>query len=118
MAARQTPFEASFAAEAVAALHPDAGAAPRHRLAYRVSLPVPLLGQHYVSIAIGREARSGKRITREGQTRLSRSIVAIGVVLTLAFGLFCGLYLAKSFAGINILPGPSPLHQLYLLFHG
>jgi hypothetical protein len=29
--------------------------------------------------------------------------------------LIIGLYLAKSALGINLMPGPSPLHGLYLL---
>ncbi len=76
-----------------------------------------MFGRIYISAVIGRETRSPRRIAREGQTRLGRAAIAAVTLATLAFGLFCGLYLAKSFAGINVLPGPSPLHRLYLLFH-
>ena len=119
MPPRQSAAHARIAAEAVAALHPGAAVAPAspHLLAYRASIPFPVIGRLYISAVIGRESRSPRRIAREGQTRLGRAVIAAATLATLAFGLFCGLYLVKSFAGINLLPGPSPLHE-YALFHG
>ena len=118
MPPRQISSQDDFAERSVATLHPDAPRAAGSLMSYRVSLAMPLLGRYYVSVVIGREARSRQRVAGEGQTRLSRTIIACVTLLTLAFGLFCGLYLIKSFSGINVLPGPSPLHALYALFHG
>ena len=51
--------------------------------------------------------------------RLPLAFMVYASAFTLLFGVFgvvCFLYLLKSMAGIDILPGPSPLHPLYELF--
>ena len=88
-----------------------------HLIDCHVSLPVPMAGRYYAAIKFGRETRRLRRLTAERQGVLSRVIV-IGILLSSAFGLFCGLYLLKSYAGIHIFHGHSPLHPLYELFFG
>jgi len=41
------------------------------------------------------------------------AIGALGTAFILAAGI--GLYILKSKLGINLLPGPSPLHELYVM---
>ena len=89
---------------------------PRHLVEYRVSLPLPFLGRYYVAVVLGREARSQRRLAKEGQTRLSRLMAVVTALLTFGFGLFCVLYLLKCYAGIDLFPGHSPFHPLYVLF--
>lgn len=89
---------------------------PRQSDGYRVSLPVPLLGRFYIAVRLGRETRSAKRLAREGQTRASRLTAAAMALAVFGFGMFCLIYLVKSYAGIDIFSGNSPFHPLYVLF--
>ena len=73
----------------------------------------------YLNIRLGAEQRSQQRLRAEGLVRLPLAFMAYASAFTLLFGLFgvfCFLYLLKSMAGIDIIPGPSPLHPLYELF--
>lgn len=47
--------------------------------------------------------------------RWSEAFLLSGVVLAALVPALAGAYLAKSALGINLLPGPSPLHDL--LYH-
>jgi hypothetical protein len=47
--------------------------------------------------------------------RWSEAFLLSAVAVTTSFPLIGGLYLVKSAMGINIFPGPSPLHDL--LYH-
>lgn len=97
--------------------------ATRHVVDYRVSVPTLFWGSWYVVLLAGRERRNASRLAAEGQTSLGRRTALISLVLglTLAlavFGALCLAYLAKSLAGIDLFPGPSPLHALYALMRG
>ena len=73
----------------------------------------------YLNIRLGAEQRSPQRRVAEGLVRLPLAFMVYASAFTLLFGVFgvvCFLYLLKSMAGIDILPGPSPLHPLYELF--
>ena len=88
----------------------------RNQAHYRVSLPVPLLGRVYLAVRVGREKRRPGRLAREGQTRTARLAGAATGLAIFGFGLFCLLYLLKSWCGIDLLSVNSPLHPLYVLF--
>lgn len=91
-----------------------------HAIDYRVSIPTGLWGSWYVVMLAGRERRNAARLAAEGQTSLSRRTVLISAALLVLlaaalFGALCALYLVKSLLGIDLFPGPSPLHALYVL---
>ena len=72
----------------------------------------------YLALFLGNERRSRARLRREGQTRTTRLLAALGGVAMMAFGAVCAIYLVKSLAGINLMATSSPLHPLYALFIG
>lgn len=97
--------------------------ATRHAIDYRVSVPTLFWGSWYVVLLAGRERRNATRLAAEGQTSLGRRTLLISIMLgtalaLAAFGALCLIYLAKSVAGVDLLPGPSPLHALYALMRG
>lgn len=97
--------------------------ATRHAIDYRVSVPTLFWGSWYLVLLAGRERRNTNRLEREGQTSLGRRTllvsIALGLTVVLAvFGAFCLGYLLKSLSGIDLFPGPSPLHALYALMRG
>jgi hypothetical protein len=103
----------------LSALMTPPSAAGTHTIAYRVS--TWLFGQRiYVALLTGLEARSPGRVRRDGQNMsglafLLRVVLVCGWITlaaaTLALAGVVTLYLAKSFAGIDLMEGPS-------LFHG
>ena len=97
--------------------------ASRHAIDYRVSVPTLFWGSWYVVLLAGRERRNASRLAAEGQTSLGRRTLLISLVLSVmlalaVFGALCLAYLVKSLAGIDLFPGPSPLHALYALMRG
>lgn len=97
--------------------------ARRHAIDYRVSFPTGIWGAWYLVILAGRERRNAARLADEGQTSLRRRTVLISAILLLGlmaalFGVLCALYIVKSLLGIDLFPGPSPLHALYELIRG
>lgn len=88
----------------------------RHSIDYRGTLN--WLGRrYYVSLFAGPEVRttaheswfSPRRLIREGL-----GLASIGAGSVVATGLFIvGLYLVKSLAGINLLDGPSFMHEFF-----
>ena len=92
----------------------DAGARPRATV-LNVSVPTPV-GWYFFTIRFGRERRSLDRLIGEGQVSLAKLslayTLAIWVLAGLAgLGVMVGLYLVKSMAGINLMDGPSFLHN-------
>ena len=94
--------------------------ATRHIVDYRVSVPLPFGKRYYVALLVGRERRNIERLQREGQSETMRIAVLFSVLTAISaglllFGMFCTVYLIKSYSGINLFDGESPLHPLYLL---
>ena len=74
---------------------------------------------YYLTLRLGAERRSPRRLAAEGQVRVplvATAYVTTGSVLFCIFGIFCFLYLLKSMAGINLFAGASPFHPIYALF--
>ena len=85
---------------------------------WRLGFALPAC-RYFVTIRLGAEQRSPNRLAADGQTQVpvaATAYVVAGSGLCLMFGLLCALYLLKSFAGINLFAGASPLHPLYALF--
>ena len=94
--------------------------ATQHLVDYRVSAPLLFGRRYYVTLLIGRERRNLSRLDSEGQSQVTRiamlySALTAMLVGLLLFGMFCAVYLLKSFSGINLFDGESPLHPLYML---
>lgn len=114
--------QGSFTPEQIEAL--DAASsdiATEHLVALRGSLP-GLRTRYYLAFFIGVDRRKKlsqfERLLRSGmrQTTTRRFIIAtfLALVLTLVlFSLFCGLYVLKSVAGINVFEGHSFLHEFF-----
>ncbi|MDX2158473.1 MAG: hypothetical protein SFW09_18390 [Hyphomicrobiaceae bacterium] len=113
---------ASFTATQLSALASGFGQerAP-HLVDFLVSLP--LLGRrYYLRVYLGRERRSYERLLREGQISLARTVLvwsglAWMLVSLLVLGSLVTLYLVKSYFGINLMSGRSPLHFIYELIY-
>ena len=88
-----------------------------HAIALRAS--TRLLGHHvYLALFVGPERRSPGRLVREDQKRsllyvLLCLVLACLVALTMMATCATALYLAKSMLGIDVMDGPSGLHQLF-----
>ena len=86
----------------------------------RIRLGLRLANRRYfVCIGYGVENRNPDRLAAEGQSGIpvtTVSSVVLGSVLFFIFGLFSFLYLLKSYAGLDLFSGNSPLHPLYALF--
>lgn len=87
----------------------------RHVIDYRISLP--LFGRrYYLTILAGPERRSVDRLAREAQVRARRTATFYAVALVIAacvafVALVVAGYVAKSALGVDVLDGPSMLHQ-------
>jgi len=111
------PVRLSFTAEQLSclasALQPEPS---RHKLDWRVSLP--FFGRRfYLTIFAGEERRSLARLLEEGQLDLSRisivySLAALLALSCLLSAVVASLYILKCLLGIDVMPGPSPLHEL------
>ena len=95
--------------------------APGHTIDYRVS--TALLGRRfYLALFSGRELRSPRRVSDDGQQRGFMDFLFEAVLLCLA-GVFLvcllalsglvTLYLVKSALGIDLFEGPSVLHRFF-----
>lgn len=88
----------------------------RHIIDHRAS--ISLFGhRYYIRFLLGPEARSVRRLKDEGQISLTNAVAIILTVAWLALPMFAliiglGLYLVKSFLGIDFFDGPSFLHPL------
>lgn len=93
----------------------------KHGIDFKASIPIVFGMRFYVRFLFGQERRKFKRIEQEGQTKLSRIIIAHYVLIVLilghaVFGVFIWLYLLKSYFRVDLLSGPSILHPLFVLF--
>jgi len=116
-----THIHATFTPEQIEALDAasqEIGAS--HLVAYRAALP-GWRKRYYLAVFVGLDRRrkltSFERLLRSGmrQTatrRLILSTLALLLVLLLLFSLFCGLYVLKSLAGIDVFKGHSFLHDI------
>ena len=82
---------------------------------WNVSMPTPF-GWYYFLIRFGRERRSIGRLASEGQMSIARLSLAYTLAIWLVFGLIglgvmVAVYLIKSYAGIDLMQGPSFLHN-------
>ncbi len=94
---------------------------PGHMIDYRVS--TALLGRRfYLALFSGRELRSPRRVTADGQHRgfmdflfeaILLCLVVTCLVCLLALAGLVTLYLVKSALGIDLLEGPSVLHRFF-----
>jgi hypothetical protein len=95
--------------------------AASHLIELRASAPFPW-GQYYVTLLVGRERRSNRRLRAERQTRWTRQVVVYFLLLSILLALVTGylviLYVIKSALGINIFPGSSPFHFVYEMLYG
>ena len=117
---RATFSETQLAALARSARPQGTPASTRHLVDFRVSIPLLPARRYYVRLLVGRERRNLARLHGEGQSHVTRISIFYGVLTALLagsmlFGMFCALYLLKSFSGINLFEGESPLHPLYIL---
>lgn len=96
------------------ALIPDP---PSHAIDYRVS--IPLAGRRfYITLLAGRERRSLERLAREAQLKAKHIAMFYSVLLLLLICVsFIGFvllgYVAKSALDIDLIDGPSMLHQYF-----
>lgn len=97
------------------ALVPDA---PTHVIDYRVS--IPFFGRRfYITLLAGRERRSLERLAREAQLRAKHIAIFYSIILLFlgcvsVIGLVLLGYLTKSALGIDLMDGPSILHQFFV----
>lgn len=92
-----------------------------HGVDLKASLPLFIKKRMYVRLLFGMERRNDQRIRFEGQTEFHRIAFVQSTIVMLflgysAFGVLCSAYILKSMLGINLLPGPSPLHALFQAF--
>lgn len=88
-----------------------------HLFSVRSSIRLP--GQrYYLTVFFGRERRNLDRLREEGQ--LDPDEVSMAYIIIFAVAFFAsiivvavGLYAIKSFLGIDIFDGPSPLHGMF-----
>ncbi len=92
-----------------------------HGYDLKASIPIFREKRVYVRLLFGSERRNDERLRREGQTAFHRIALVQSAILLLvlgysAFGVLCSAYILKSLIGIDLIPGPSPLHALYQAF--
>lgn len=110
---------ATFSSSQLAALDTSLSRTP-HLIDFRVSIPTLTGSRYYVTLLAGRERRNLSRLHGEGQTRVTRIAIFYSVLTAmlgglLLFGMFCALYLLKSYSDINLFEGESALHPLFTL---
>ena len=92
-----------------------ASAAQHRTTVLRISVPTPF-GWYFCNIRLGRERRSLSRLIDEGQLSFAKLSLSYTLVIWLllgfiGLGVMVGIYLVKSFAGIDLFPGASFLHD-------
>lgn len=112
------PIRESLTREQLAAISdaliPDP---PTHAIDYRVS--VPFFGKRfYITLLAGRERRSLARLAREAQLRAKHIAMFYSVILLFlgcvsVIGLALLGYVTKSALDIDLMDGPSFLHQFF-----
>ena len=90
-------------------------ASPPQAPSLKVSVPTPF-GWFYLNVRAGRERRSLDRLMDEGQVSPAKLSLVYTLAMWIAVGLIglggmVSIYLLKSFAGIDLLEGPSFLHD-------
>lgn len=95
----------------------QASVAPARPTILSLSLPTPI-GRYFVSVRLGRERRTISRLVEEGQISIARVSLAYtlamwSVVGLVGLGVMVGMYMLKSLAGIDLLDGPSFLHNFF-----
>lgn len=88
---------------------------PTHLVQFRVSLPF-IWRRYYLAFFFGRERRNLQRLRHEGQlsVRLTSVVLSLFAGLALSTALVAvalGAYIIKSALGIDLLDGPSILHD-------
>ena len=85
----------------------------QHLIQYRASV---FFQRFYLTVFVGRENRDAARLQREGQLSVLRRMIAYyfamfcAIAVTLVAGV-TGLYIVKSILGIDLMDGPSFLHD-------
>lgn len=92
---------------------PNWGAVARRLLVFGTQPPKPERTRHMSSLTACHEI-PGRRTSGVPADVLAQAVLAGACTLGLVT-VVCALYLVKSALGINLLPGPSPLHDL--LYH-
>jgi hypothetical protein len=94
-----------------------------HRLDFLVSLPLAV-SRYYLRVSVGSERRSFRRLMKETQISLPKTLFVWGAAAWLLASLMAmasllTLYLVKCSLGLNFFAGHSPLHFIYeLVFRG
>lgn len=93
----------------------QASEAPARPTVLNLSMPTPI-GRYFFTVRFGRERRTIDRLVDEGQISIAKVSLAYTLAMwsvlgLVGLGVMVGMYILKSFAGINLMDGPSFLHN-------
>jgi hypothetical protein len=77
-------------------------------------MPMQVISLHHP--AVRRQPAGGARASRQARGYALPSAGRAAILALMIPPAIVGLYLVKSALGINLLPGPSPLHDLFYHF--